>query len=111
MTQKRGREARLRAEHAQLYPGIEPGVWMPVESLLRHITDLVHQDNAKAGIITGTRLLRQEHFEYRGSSVRPEGLPAGSTRLSDSGVEPGRRDASETRPPAHTPGEPGGHGA
>jgi hypothetical protein len=104
MTQKRGREAKLRPEHAQLYPGIESGVWMPVESLLRHITDLVHQDNAKAGIITGTRLLRQEHFEYRGSSVRPEGLPTGSTRLSDSGVEPGRRDATET-------GSPSGHGA
>jgi hypothetical protein len=111
MTQKRGREARLRTEHAHWYPGIEPGVWMPVENLLRHITDLIHQDNAKAGIITGTRLLRQEHFEYRGSSVRPEGLPAGSTRLSDSGVEPGRREATETRPPAHTPGEKGGHGA
>jgi hypothetical protein len=104
MTHKRGREARLRAEHARLYPGVEPGVWMPVESLLRHITDLVHQDNAKAGIITGTRLLRQEHFEYRGSSVRPEGLPTGSTRLSDSGAEPSRRDATET-------GSPRGHGA
>jgi hypothetical protein len=111
VTQKRGREARLSTEHAHLYPGIEPGVWMPVENLLRHITDLVHQDNAKAGIITGTRLLRQEHFEYRGSSARPEGLPAGSTRLSDSGMEPGRREVTETRPAARTPGEPGGHGA
>ena len=97
MTQKRGREARLRAEHAQLYPGIEPGVWMPVESLLRHITDLIHQDPFKAGVITGTRLLHQQHFEYRGSSARPEGLPEGSTRLSDSGAEAGRRDATEMR--------------
>jgi hypothetical protein len=111
MTQQRGREARLRAEHAQLYPGIEPGVWMPVESLLRHITDLIHQDSSKAGVITGTRLLHQEHFEYRGSSVRPEGLPAGSTRLSDSGAEPGRRDAIETRPPARAPVEKRGHRA
>jgi hypothetical protein len=95
MTQKRGREARLRSEFAKLYPGLQPGVWMPVESLLRHITDLIHEDPAKAGIITGTRLLRQEHFEYRGSSARPEGLPAGSSRLSDSG-EPSQRDATQT---------------
>jgi hypothetical protein len=111
MTQQRGREARLRTEHAQLYPGIEPGVWMPVESLLRHITDLIHHDPFKAGVITGTRLLHQEHFEYRGSSARPEGLPEGSTRLSDSGAEPGRHDPAEIRPSAHAPVERRGHQA
>jgi hypothetical protein len=111
MSQKRGREARLRTEHAQLYPGIEPDVWMPVESLLRHITDLIHQDSSRTGVITGTRLLHQQHFEYRGSSVRPEGLPEGATRLSDSGAEPGRRDAIEIPSPAHAPDERGGHQA
>jgi hypothetical protein len=111
MSQKRGREARLRTEHAQLYPGIDPGVWMPVESLLRHITDLIHQDSRKAGVISGTRLLHQEHFEYRGNSARPEGLPEGSTRLSDSGAEPGRRDATQVRSSAHAPGERRGHQA
>jgi hypothetical protein len=88
MTQNRGREAKLKAEYARLYPGLDPDVWMPVENLLRHVTELIHADRKKSGVITGTRLLRQEHFEYRGSSVRPEGLPAGSTRLSDSGTEP-----------------------
>jgi hypothetical protein len=97
MTRNRGREARLRSEFARLYPGLDPEVWMPVESLLRHVTDLIHQDPAKAGIITGTRLLRQEHFEYRGSSDRPEGLPEGFTRLSDSGAEPSHRGAAEKR--------------
>jgi hypothetical protein len=105
MTQKRGREGKLRAEYAGLYPGLDPGVWMPVESLLRHITDLIHQDPAKAGIITGTRLLRQEHFEYRGISARPEGLPEGFTRLSDSGAQPTQRGVTETRSPAHAPPE------
>jgi len=64
---------------------------MPVETLLRHITDLIHQDRSKAGVITGTRLLHQDHFEFRGSSARPEGLPEGSTRMSDSGAEPSHR--------------------
>jgi hypothetical protein len=97
MTEKRGREAKLRAKYAKLYPGLEPDVWMPVENLLRHVTELIHQDRSKAGVITGTRLLHQEHFEYRGSSARPEGLPAGSTRMSDSGAEPSQRGAAETR--------------
>lgn len=91
MTGKRGREGRLRPEHAALYPGIEPGVWFPVETLIRHVTDLIHQDRSRSGIITGTRLLHQDHFDYRGTSARPEGLPARSTRLSDSGAEPGQR--------------------
>jgi hypothetical protein len=59
---------------------------MPVENLLRHITELIHQDAAKAKIIAGTRLLHQAHFEFRGSSERPEGLPERATRLSDSGL-------------------------
>jgi hypothetical protein len=90
MTHNRGREARLKAEYARLYPGLDPDVWMPVEALLRHVTELIHADRTKSPVITGTRLLRQEHFEYRGSSVRPEGLPTGLTRLSDSGTEPGQ---------------------
>lgn len=88
MSAARGREGRLKTQHADLYPGLKPGVWMPVEKLLRHVTDLIHQDRSRSGIITGQRLLHEEHFEYRGSSARPDGLPAGSTRLSDSGTAP-----------------------
>jgi hypothetical protein len=91
MTAKRGREGRLKPQHAGLYPGLQPGVWLPVEALLRHVTDLIYHDRSKSGVITGTRLLREEHFEYRGTSDRPEGLPAGATRLSDSGADPSRR--------------------
>jgi hypothetical protein len=93
MSEPRGREARLRSKYSKLYPGLKAGIWMPVETLLRHITDLIHQDRSKAGVITGTRLLHDEHFEFRGSSARPEGLPEGSTRMSDSGAEPSQRGA------------------
>jgi hypothetical protein len=93
MTGKRGREGRLKPQHAALYPGLQPGVWLPVETLIRHVTDLLHQDPSKSRVITGTRLLHQEHFEYRGISARPDGLPARSTRLSDSGIDP---DATES---------------
>jgi hypothetical protein len=97
MPHKRGREARLRPEYASLYGGLEPDAWMPVEELLRHITELIHHDRSKARVITGTRLLHQEHFEFRGSSARPAGLPPGSTRMSDSGAEPSQRRPGETR--------------
>ena len=85
----RGREARLKKEHAKLYPGLIPDAWTPVEKLLQHVTDMIHQDRSQSGVITGRRLLHDEHFEFRGSSARPTGLPEGSTRLSDSGAEPG----------------------
>lgn len=84
----RGREARLKTEYAELYPGIVPGRWLPVEKVLRHVTDLISKDRSKSGIITGQRLLRDEHFDYRGATARPAGLPEGSTRLSDAGAEP-----------------------
>jgi hypothetical protein len=88
MTAARGREGRLKPQHASLYPGLRAGVWLPVETLIRHVTDLIHRDPSKSRVITGTRLLHQDHFEYRGSSARPDGLPPRATRLSDSGADP-----------------------
>ncbi|HYF39214.1 MAG TPA: hypothetical protein VD930_05990 [Gemmatimonadales bacterium] len=106
MTDRRGREGRLKPQHAELYPGLEAGVWLPIETLIRHVTDLLHRDPSKSRLITGTRLLHQEHFEYRGRSARPHGLPEGATRLSDAGLDPdladqdsSRRDPTNTRGP------------
>ena len=98
MSTSRGREARLRTEYEGLYPGLKPGAWMPVEKLLRHVTDLLHKDRSKSGVITGRRLLHDDHFEYRGTSARPEGLPEGDTRLSDSSAEPSQRTGSRGLP-------------
>ena len=75
MSINRGREGRLKPQHASLYPGLKAGVWLPVETLIRHVTDLIHRDPSRSRMITGPRLLHQDHFEYRGSSSRPEGLP------------------------------------
>jgi hypothetical protein len=89
MSERRGRQARLRPGLGKLYPGIEAGVWRPVEYLLRHVAILVHRNLADPGTITGERLLRGDHFEFRGDSPRPEGLPREFSRLSDAGAEPG----------------------
>jgi hypothetical protein len=57
------REARLRPEFADLYPAIEPGVWLPATTigqqlLLWHLTKAVSPQ--------GERLMAEEHFEFRG---------------------------------------------
>jgi hypothetical protein len=61
------REARLRPEYASLYPGVQPGVWMPASAigqqlLLWHLT--------APATPQGERLMAEEHFEFRGGAGR-----------------------------------------
>jgi hypothetical protein len=80
----RGRQARLRPDFDYLYPGIPVNTWFPVERLIQDVVTLLYGDAGKSGGITGERLLREDHFEFRGSSPRPKGLPANRSRLNDS---------------------------
>jgi hypothetical protein len=57
------REARLRPEYADLYPAIEPGVWLPATTVGQQLL-LWHL--AKSVTPRGERLLADEHFEFRG---------------------------------------------
>jgi len=57
------REARLRPEFADLYPAIEPGVWLPATTVGQQLL-LWHL--AKAQTPQGERLMGEEHFEFRG---------------------------------------------
>ena len=101
MNGARGREARLRPEFDYLYPDVEPGAWLPVEVLINRVVTMLYGDRSRAGIITGERLLRDDHFEFRGSSPRPAGLPPDLSRLSDASTEPerARQDVeSRTKP-------------
>jgi hypothetical protein len=86
----RGREGRLRADFAYLYPGLEATDWTPVETLINRVVTLLYGDPANSGRITGERLLREDHFEFRGSSPRPKGWPEGLTRMSDAASPPDR---------------------
>lgn len=101
MNESRGREARLRPEFDYLYPDIEPGAWLPVEVLINRVVTMLYGDRSRSGVITGERLLRDDHFEFRGQSPRPAGLPSDLSRLSDAGIEPerARRELEERRPP------------
>jgi hypothetical protein len=101
VNEARGREARLRPEYDYLYPDIEPAEWQPVEVLINRVVTMLYGDRSRSGVITGERLLREDHFEFRGESPRPTGLPTDLSRLSDAGTEPerARRDLESRRPP------------
>jgi hypothetical protein len=73
------REARLRPEYADLYPGVEPGVWLPATAVGQRLL-LWHL--ATAATPQGERLMGDDHFEFRGGGVR--GPTNGTrTRASD----------------------------
>ena len=61
------REARLRPEFAELYPGVQPDVWMPATSLGQQLL-LWHLTSPTTS--HGDRLFDEEHFEFRGGSKR-----------------------------------------
>jgi hypothetical protein len=104
VSEARGREARLRPEFDYLYPDIEPGLWQPVEVLINRVVTMLYGDRSRSGVITGERLLRDDHFEFRGSSPRPAGLPPDLSRLSDASTGPEQaRRAIEAR---RTPDQP-----
>ena len=64
------REARLRPEFAELYPGIEPSVWYTAATIAEHLlVRLVHQEAERRP----PRVLDARHFDFRGS----DGLPPG----------------------------------
>jgi len=90
VSEARGREARLRPEFDYLYPDLEPLLWQPVEVLIHSVVTMLYGDPSRSGVITGERLLRDDHFEFRGVSPRPRGLPPELSRLSDASAEPQR---------------------
>jgi hypothetical protein len=59
------REARLRPEFAERYPGVEPGVWYTAATLAEHLLGrLVRLDGAETAV--PDRILDDTHFEFRG---------------------------------------------
>ena len=90
MTAGRGREARLRPEYLGLYRGIQATDWRPIEVILQQVDKLPPEDRAKAEPPAGARLLPDAHFEFRGSSPRPEGFPPRLSRVTDADAEPQR---------------------
>jgi hypothetical protein len=74
MSNRSVREARLRSDHADRYPGIEPGVWFIAATLAEHM-DLRRARDGEAESPSGPRTLSSEHFEFRGGE-KPVGASA-----------------------------------
>ena len=72
------REARLKPEHAHLYPGIEPNRW----ECARVLSDKVLACRLllpSGGFVLNERALHPEHFEFRGGEG-PRLVVAGPAR-------------------------------
>lgn len=89
------REARLRPEHADSYPDIEPGVWTPAGGLARLVLDRGLYRRARGA--KGDRPLPAEHFEFRGPSLPPESRPGGRSRQNDVTVTEAERELESSR--------------
>ena len=63
------REGRLRPEFAFLYPDLTPGIWVPACVLTEFVLERgLYQ--RRTGSPAKQRLLREEHFDFRGGPPR-----------------------------------------
>jgi hypothetical protein len=74
MTDRNVREARLLSDHADRYPGVEPGVWFIAATLAEHL-DLRRSRGREGEPPSGLRTLSGDHFEFRGGE-KPVGTSA-----------------------------------
>jgi hypothetical protein len=66
----RVREARLKTEFAHLYPALDPGRWESAAIMAdRMVAWLLRQPDR--GYVAPERVLRSEHFEFRGGTEKP----------------------------------------
>jgi hypothetical protein len=75
------REARLRSEWAELYPGISTDVWYVAAQLVPVV--LRHRMQDRAGWEFSERILIDEHFEFRGGRPRDETWAGILSRVED----------------------------
>jgi hypothetical protein len=75
------REARLRSEWANLYPGLETGVWVVAAQLVPLV--LRHRLQHEATWEFARRILVDEHFEFRGGRPRDDTWSGLLSRVED----------------------------
>ncbi len=81
------REARLRAEFAHLYPGLDTGVWYTAATLAEHLLTRA-QMMGRDDLRTGGRVLDDAHFEFRGGAASALPRRGARARREDGGTEP-----------------------
>ncbi len=75
------REARLRPEYVALYAGVPAGEWRLIGELLDCVAAARLRSGRPSGELLRGRLPDEQHFEFRGSWVRPAGRTG--TRMTD----------------------------
>jgi hypothetical protein len=75
-TQAPPREARLRPEFADRYPGVDPDVWYIAATLAEHLLARFLR-GGEAG--RERRIMDPEHFEFRGESNVPRAYQVSRT--------------------------------
>jgi hypothetical protein len=82
----RVREARLRPEFAHFYPSLEPARWESAARMADQVVAwLVRQPDR--GYVAPERVLRSEHFEFRGGTDKPQSRNAAPRRLANPAEE------------------------
>jgi hypothetical protein len=80
------REARLKTAFADVYPGLQPGVWYSAAWLSARQLARTPCDGAATSIAD---VLNEEHFEFRGG--RPRGLrPSAAEASEQEAADPSR---------------------
>jgi hypothetical protein len=80
MSESQPREARLRPQFAQEYPGIEAGVWLSAAELA---IKLVEHTHARRRLSLYTRTFDPRHFEFRGGEPVGSRPATARTRTTD----------------------------
>ena len=86
------REARLKEEYASEYPGLTPGVWLPVGEFAEKLVERVRTRRREGRF---TRTFDPTHFDFRGGSTETRSRAARSRKTDRRTPEPGSPDASQ----------------
>ena len=78
------REARLRPEFADRYPGVDPDVWYIAATLAEHLLARFLREG-EAGRAPPERIMDPEHFEFRGESNVPRAYQSSRTIIGSPG--------------------------
>jgi hypothetical protein len=72
------REARLRPEFADRYPGVDPDVWYIAATLAEHLLARFLR-GGETGSAPPERIMDPEHFEFRGENNVPRAYQSSRT--------------------------------
>ena len=73
------RQARLKPQHAHLYPGIAPSEWLPAWAMAETLLAVAEARGGRSQ----QRVFDPQHFQFRGGSSRDPRLQDLRTRSSD----------------------------